>query len=421
MKFFLSPRKKSRQITENLLIAGFAEHCPEKKIEKDGEPLSSTQQEQIHNLQAQVNQIRRQCGQIMNQASQSPTMQDMNVRIEALKNRVPTYLGKQITSQNKKQTTSSHLQIPLGFNSTDSTFYSQSDSDSDSIPPPPTSETDSDSDSETIPPPPTISPLQQRKALLRSARTFNNNPKLIKCLQDQIKELQQELRRQSGTGRVLVPTTSSSSYDRQVVFQGGRSNRRMQKGQGSDPGRLLRELPEFSMLVKMDKTLFKDDFIQDIVVLQKSPSHNYYKLASTDMVQRLEDGALYRFISPGSLETNTYNLVTNLESDSQQQLNESSNDKILVQINIPSSVTQQQGVILSNTFPFQDKDGSSYDKIITQHGGSFLGGKYYQKDLQQIFFNDNVKAVSPGDKFYKFISSKEFDPEKYSLVTSLSP
>ena len=45
-----------------------------------------------------------------------------------------------------------------------------------------------------------------------------------------------------------------------------------------------------------------------------------------------------------------------------------------------------------------------------------FSGKYYQKDLQQISFGYN-KKVSPGDKFYKFISSNEFDPEKYSLVT----
>ena len=392
-----------------------------KKIEKDGEPLNSTQQEQIHKLQAQVNQIRRQCGQIMNQASQSPTMQDLNVKIEALKNRDsglenPTYLGKQITSQNKKQTTSSHLQNPLGFNSTDSTFYSQSDSDSETIPPPPTGESDSDSDSETIPPPPTISPLQQRKALLRSARTFNNNPKLIKCLQDQIKELQQEMRRQSGTGRVFVPTTSSSHNFGPMLLQTATSKRE----QKSNPGMLMKEIPVFSILVKLDKRSFQQDFVEDYIVLQKSPSHNYYKLASTDMVQRLTDGDLYGLISPGSLDRDTYKLVTNLESDGQEQLYESSNDKILVQINIQSSVTQQQGVILSNTFPFQDKDGASYDKIITQHGGGFLVGKYYQKDLQQISFGYN-KKVSPGDKFYKFISSNEFDPEKYSLVTSLSP
>ena len=386
MKFFLSLRKISQQITDKHLIAGFAKHCPEKNIKKNGDPLTQQQQKQIQDLENQVDDIKRQCEHIIVQQPQSrPFPSSLSIRSEE----DPPYLDE--------QTDGSNIFQPVH----PSSFHSHTDSDA-------------------IPHPPISSLLQQKKRTLRSARMLDNDVRLITCLQDQIKQLQDIMNRQSGIGHVFVPTMSSSSYYGQVLLQGGGINRRIQKRQGSDPGKLMRELPEFSMLVKLDKETFESNFEQDILVLQKPPSHNYYKLASTDNLQRIVGRDIYRFISPGSLEEDTYEIVTNLESDDREQLNELSNDKILVQINIPSSVTQQQGVILSNTFPFQDENGS-YDKIITQHGGGFLGGKYYQENPQQIVFEDNYDTVSPGNKFYKFISSKEFDPEKYSLVTSLSP
>ena len=382
MKFFLSPQKISQQITDKHLIAAFAEHCPEKNIKKNGDPLTQKQQKQIRDLESQVDQIKRQCGHIIVKTSQ-----------------IHPLLSSLSTIQSDM--------IPFLSNNR-------------SIELQPVQSTSFRSDSNAIPLPSTISLLQQKRDLLRSAQRFNDDVTLITCLKDQIRKLQQVMRRHSGIGRDLVPTVSSSSYDGQVLLKEGGFNRRIQKGQGSYLGILMRELPEFSILVKMDKEIFKDNFEHDIVVLQKSPSHNYYKLASTDSFQHLEDGALYRFISLDNFESNEYEVVTNLESDDQQQLYKSSNDKILVQINIQSFFTQQQEVILSNTFPFQDKDGSSYDKIITKHGGHFVVGKYYQENLQRIFVGDNVQDVLPGNKFYKFISSNKFDPNKYSLVTDMS-
>ena len=57
---------------------------------------------------------------------------------------------------------------------------------------------------------------------------------------------------------------------------------------------------------------------------------------------------------------------------------------------------------------------------MTEQDGHFLVGKYYQENRQQILVEDDKsQSVERSSVFYKFISSKEFDPDKYSVVTSL--
>lgn len=88
-----------------------------------------------------------------------------------------------------------------------------------------------------------------------------------------------------------------------------------------------------------------------------------------------------------------------MESEDSKDLHESPDNKILVQIKIPSFSEKQQAAnkgILSNTFPFKDEIGL-YDKIITEHGRHFVVGKYSQKSPQQILFGENnVQNVEPS-------------------------
>ena len=591
MKFFLSPQKRLRKISDAVLLAAFAKDCPQGKITKDKNPLSSKQQEQMRSLRNMVRQIRSQCGQIMIQASPEYDMQNMEKRLNALtlstkqktltstqmKNDTPTKQKTMINANstliNKRQRSNAptkqsttidansilidnqpisnaqrdqtqignlirmnaqildfdqqdnfpvvfrrldacgnqtsvgdlfisflqakniihspaqddsisiyygqkqilpptntfigdHLKISIpnvniqiqykmqekktvdgvakidlkdildlvntnkytGFfdlNNTDQNYVPEDDNKpqvkvslefvespllaKQQITSQNTKNSmNSHSDSETIPPPPTISPLQQRKALLRSARAVNNNPTLIKCLQDQIKDLQQEMRRQSEKGQNLALTTSSPHNI--TLIQPRRTEY---------PGMLMTTIPNYSVLVKMDKDFFEDDFF----VLEKSSS-GYYKLDSIGNHQSLTNGDHYGLVSTSYLDAyvghNYYDVVKSLQTSMENILFDG-NDKILVQIQ-PFSKQQGAGkLILSDTFPFQDKDGSSYDKIITQYGGSFVVGKYYQKNPQQILLRDNVQAVDPSSAFYKFISSNEFDSDKYSVVTDLSP
>lgn len=209
MKFFLSPYKILKPITENLLIAGFAKHCPRENIIKNGEPLTRKQREQIQKLENAVDQMRMQCGQIINLQERAPpnldilypigreqlTIHDSDEErqtsdLQFLQERKSTSnigpLLSPLSIQSDPQALSVHRRPQSSFRNAFNRNYQKYFKKKNT--------TDSNKNPESIPP--TIARLTQKKLSLQMAKALKYEPDRIACLQKQIKELSQKLQRQ---------------------------------------------------------------------------------------------------------------------------------------------------------------------------------------------------------------------------------
>ena len=194
------------------------------------------------------------------------------------------------------------------------------------------------------------------------------------------------------------------------------------------PSFLIIDIKPFTYLVKViNKDILKDGD----AVLYKT-TEKYYRLVqlsnSFDNSEFKERNEFYRFIDEDSYNKNDYQYVDNLESviSDGDILQNKGDEIILVQF---KENPNKDNVI----FPYKDihfNDLGNYTFIITRRtGNKFSLGKFYrnyntedQYRNPHMFIDDGLKKpiIQIGNYFYyTFIYAKDYDPNKYELVTEL--
>ena len=200
------------------------------------------------------------------------------------------------------------------------------------------------------------------------------------------------------------------------------------------PSFLIINIKPFTYLVKViNKDILKDGD----AVLYKTIK-NYYRLVqlsnefhNSDFKERNE---FYTFIDKESYNENNYQVVNYITTDFSKLINprifnNKGDEIILVQF---KDTPNKENI----TFPYKDNSGQ-YNLIITERtGNKFSIGKFYENSKENEYGhilivvdrNRNVKPLVPSswtekgprEKFYyTFIYAKDYDPDKYKIVTTL--